>query len=67
MRIVLLRHGIAIDRDHPDCPPDPERFLTSEGQQRTRRAVKGLRRLDVRPDLVLSSPWTRGGGAAGRP
>ena len=59
MRIVLLRHGIAIDRDHPDCPPDPERFLTSEGQQRTRRAVKGLRRLDVRPDLVLSSPWTR--------
>lgn len=59
MRVVLLRHGIAIDREHPECPPDPERFLTQEGLQRTRRAVRGLKRLDVRPDVVCTSPWRR--------
>jgi phosphohistidine phosphatase len=59
MRIVVMRHGIAIDREHPECPPDPERFLTDEGQQRTRRAARGLKRMNVRPDQVISSPWRR--------
>jgi len=59
MRVILLRHGIAIDRDHPECPPDPERFLTQEGHQRTRRAIRGLKRLDLRPEIVCTSPWRR--------
>ncbi|HKK71532.1 MAG TPA: phosphohistidine phosphatase SixA [Candidatus Krumholzibacteria bacterium] len=59
MRIVVMRHGIAIDRDHPDCPPDADRPLTDEGRQRTLRAVRGLKRLNVRPDRVISSPWLR--------
>ena len=59
MRIVLLRHGLAIDREHPDCPPEPERHLTDEGEQRTRRVAYGLRNLDLRPDRLLSSPWLR--------
>ncbi|NNE44162.1 MAG: phosphohistidine phosphatase [Gemmatimonadetes bacterium] len=59
MRLYLLRHGIAIDREDPDCPPDPERQLTERGVLRTRAAVAGLKRLGVAPDVILSSPWRR--------
>lgn len=59
MRIVLMRHGLAIDREHPDCPAEAERFLTDEGEQRTRQAAKGLRNLDLRPDRFIASPWLR--------
>jgi hypothetical protein len=28
MEVVLIRHGIAIERDDPECPADAERWLT---------------------------------------
>ena len=59
MRVILLRHGIAVDRDDPNCPPDPERPLTREGVDRTRDAVAGLRAIGVRPAAVLTSPFVR--------
>jgi phosphohistidine phosphatase len=59
MRVYLMRHGIAIDRDDPDCPPEAERFLTPKGVQRTRTAARGLRELKVRPTTILSSPYVR--------
>lgn len=59
MRLYLMRHGIAIDREDPDCPPDPERYLTPKGIQRTRAAARGLRALCVKPTALLSSPYVR--------
>src|SRR5579862_368923 len=59
MRLYLMRHGIAIDREDPDCPPDPERFLTPKGIQRTRAAARGLRALRVKPTTLLTSPYVR--------
>jgi len=59
MLLYLFRHGIAIDRTHPDCPSESERFLTERGQRSTHRAARGLRHLRVRPDLVLTSPYVR--------
>ncbi len=59
MRLVLFRHGIAVDREDPNCPPDPERPLTKEGAHLTRQAAQGLRAMKVSPDLVLTSPYTR--------
>lgn len=59
MRIVLMRHGMAIDREHPECPAEADRPLTDEGEQRTRRAAAGLRNLDLRPDRLICSPWKR--------
>lgn len=59
MRVLIMRHGIAIDRDDPDCPDDAHRHLTDEGIARTRQAARGLRRLEVRPALILTSPWRR--------
>jgi phosphohistidine phosphatase len=59
MRLYLVRHGIAIDRDDPDCPPDAERYLTKEGENLTKQAAQGLRTMKVRADVVLTSPLVR--------
>jgi len=59
MQIYFLRHGIAIPRSHPDCPPDPERALTGEGRERTELSAHGLQRLGVDPDGVWTSPYRR--------
>ena len=59
MRLYLMRHGIAIDRDDPDCPPEAERYLTSKGIQRTREAAEGLAAMGISPDILLTSPYVR--------
>jgi phosphohistidine phosphatase len=59
MLLYLMRHGIAIDRDDPECPPEPERHLTPKGIEKTRGAAHGLIALKINPELVLSSPYLR--------
>jgi phosphohistidine phosphatase len=60
MRLILVRHGIAVDRDDAGCPADDaERWLTDAGREKARRAARGLRRLDPRPGVLLSSPYLR--------
>ena len=59
MRLYLVRHGVAVDRDDPDCPPDTERPLTPKGMKKSRDAALGLLALGVKPDAVLTSPWLR--------
>lgn len=59
IRIVFIRHGIAIDREAPDAPPEAERFLTREGIKKTRAAAKGIRELGFNVSHVLSSPLVR--------
>jgi len=56
--VHLFRHGIAIDREDPICPPDPERALTDKGTQRT-AAAAGIAALGIKPDVVLTSPYVR--------
>jgi phosphohistidine phosphatase len=57
MELLLVRHGVA----HPAAAgePDSRRALTAEGRARMRRAVDGLRALDLRCTRLLHSPWTR--------
>jgi phosphohistidine phosphatase len=59
MRLYLVRHGIAVDRDDPDCPPDTERPLTPKGVKKSHDAAMGLLALGIKPDAVLTSPWLR--------
>lgn len=59
MRLYLLRHGTAIDRDDPDCPPDAQRFLTGKGATRCRQVCEVLRELGVRPQAMFASPLLR--------
>lgn len=59
MQLYVVRHGIAIDRDDPKCPPDPERYLTEEGVEKTRQVAKGMAALGITGDLFLTSPYVR--------
>lgn len=59
MILYIVRHGIAVDRTDPKSPPEAERPLTAKGVQRTRSAALGLRSLDVKPDVLITSPYVR--------
>jgi phosphohistidine phosphatase len=59
MQLYIVRHGIAIDREDPKSPSDPERFLTAEGLRKTRDVARGFASLKISPDVFLSSPYVR--------
>jgi phosphohistidine phosphatase len=59
MQLYIVRHGIAVDREDPKCPPDPERYLTEEGVEKTKQVAKGLAALGVTADLLFTSPYVR--------
>jgi phosphohistidine phosphatase len=59
MQLYIVRHGIAIDREDPKCPPDPDRYLTDEGIEKTKQVAKGVIDLGATADLLISSPYVR--------
>jgi phosphohistidine phosphatase len=59
MQLYIVRHGVAVDREDPKCPADPERFLTDEGIDKTRDAANGVAEISTVPDLMLTSPYLR--------
>jgi phosphohistidine phosphatase len=59
MELLLIRHAIAEARDARRWPDDRERPLSRPGQQRATRAARGLRRLRIKPALLLCSPLKR--------
>jgi phosphohistidine phosphatase len=59
MQLYIVRHGIAIGREDPRCPSDPERYLTEEGVEKTVQVAKGVAALGATADLLLSSPYVR--------
>jgi phosphohistidine phosphatase len=58
MECVLLRHGIAVERDEWEGT-EGDRPLTELGAKRVAQVAVGLSRLDVQPTHVLSSPLIR--------
>lgn len=58
MRLLLVRHAIAVPRGTPGIP-DEKRPLTPEGEQRFKAAAAGIARLFEPPDALLTSPWLR--------
>ena len=61
MHIVIVRHGIAEDREASNraAPDDALRQLTKEGRQKMRKAAKGLKRILPALDLIATSPLMR--------
>ena len=59
MQLYIVRHGVAIDREDPKCPSDPDRFLTAEGIERTADIAKGVAKIADTPDVMLTSPYLR--------
>ena len=58
VHLYLVRHAVAEDRG-PAWPDDALRPLTDDGAKRWRRQAAGLAAIDARPDLILTSPFTR--------
>jgi phosphohistidine phosphatase len=59
VELYLVRHAIAYERNTLRWPDDAERPLTPDGEERFRRAARGLARVAGGVDLVLSSPFVR--------
>ena len=56
--LYFVRHGLAEERGEA-WPEDTKRPLTDEGIARFRKAEKGLSRVGVAVDVVLTSPLVR--------
>ena len=57
MQLFVIRHATAEDA-LPE-QDDATRELTDDGIRKLRQMVKGLRKLDISFDRVLTSPWLR--------
>jgi phosphohistidine phosphatase len=61
MDIVVVRHGIAVDRDEAakTAMADGERPLTEKGRRRMKQSARGIARLVRGAELIVSSPLAR--------
>ena len=57
-KLYVLRHGIAVPHGTPGVSEE-ERPLTPKGAKRMRQIGRGLRRLGIKPDRIVSSPLPR--------
>jgi phosphohistidine phosphatase len=57
MEIYLLRHGIA--DDNSPTGKDADRALTEEGRRKLKQVLRPLAEAEVKPDLIVSSPYLR--------
>jgi phosphohistidine phosphatase len=57
-QLYLIRHGVAEDRGEA-WPDDTKRPLTAKGAERLRKSMRGIARLGVSLDVVLTSPLVR--------
>jgi|WetSurMetagenome_2_1015567.scaffolds.fasta_scaffold98388_2 phosphohistidine phosphatase len=59
MNIYLMRHGIAAEQTDAREEIDRQRPLTSEGRDRVKIISRALVKLELRPAVILSSPYVR--------
>jgi phosphohistidine phosphatase len=59
MQLLIVRHGIAEDRETWAPRDDALRPLTEDGKKKMKEAAKGLHALVPRLDLLATSPLTR--------
>ena len=56
--LYVIRHGLAEERGDA-WPDDSKRPLTGDGMSRMRKSARGLARIGVTIDIVLTSPLVR--------
>ena len=59
MNIYVLRHGIAVERGAPGFVKDSDRPLTAKGKRQLRKSGAAMKKMKLRFDLILSSPYER--------
>ena len=57
MIVYLVRHGSA--EDWAESGRDRDRRLTDQGRSRLRHSGRGLKKLGVKPESILTSPFPR--------
>jgi phosphohistidine phosphatase len=59
MNLFILRHAIAVDAGTLGIENDSQRPLTQEGAVKMRSIARGMRKMEIELDLILSSPYVR--------
>jgi len=59
MEIYILRHAIAVERGTPGYKKDSDRPLTKEGEAKMRQIAEAMLGMELKFDLILSSPYVR--------
>lgn len=59
MKLYILRHAIAGDRDENLYPDDSLRHLTEKGEKKMVKIAEHLKNMDVQLDVILTSPYVR--------
>jgi phosphohistidine phosphatase len=59
MKVILVRHAVAHERNRARWPNDALRPLTPAGKRRFRTAARGLAQVLPRSAALLSSPFVR--------
>ena len=59
MNLLIVRHGIAVERGDPAYPWDDDRPLTPEGMHKFRIAARGLNEVAPRLERIVVSPLIR--------
>jgi phosphohistidine phosphatase len=59
MNIYILRHGIAMEREGWQEKDDSQRPLTIDGEKQLKKISKALEKMELKFDLILSSPFER--------
>jgi phosphohistidine phosphatase len=59
MEIYILRHGIAVERGTSGHKKDSDRPLTLEGEDKMHQIAKAILGMELKFDLILSSPYKR--------
>ncbi len=57
MQLFVIRHAIA--EDGAPGQDDATRELTEDGEKQLKKVVKGMKRLELAFERILTSPWTR--------
>ncbi|MEI6288886.1 MAG: phosphohistidine phosphatase SixA [Chloroflexota bacterium] len=57
MNLYIMRHGIAAEPD--ETTVDSQRALTEKGEKKLEKIVIKLQKLNIRFDLILTSPYIR--------
>ncbi len=58
-QLYVMRHGIAVARGDPNFADDTKRPLTPEGKKKLKGVSRGLFRLGLCVDSIISSPLIR--------
>ncbi len=59
MKIYLVRHSNAVEPGAPGYEEDSLRPLTEKGRDKMKEIAYALKALELKPDLIVSSPYLR--------